>query len=133
MAEFAEVMCQATRMCEYYERSRTLSCTQCPLSRVNARCGHSLCLDIGSINAEEAAEIEHAVMAWAAEHPAQRYPTWNEWQDSTFPNRSRDVSPCEFDDGNRFNCEAKECEKCMNEPIPADIAAKLGIKPIEEG
>lgn len=82
-------------------------------------------------------EIKHGleciIMAWAAEHPEPRYPTWNEWQDSTFPNRSRDVSPCEFDDASRFNCALMKCDECMNEPIPADIAEKLGIKPIEEG
>lgn len=130
MAEFTEVMRQAKRMCEYYEDGR---CRECPLSRDNTKCGHSLCIEISSISAEEAAEIEHAVMSWAAEHPAPRYPTWNEWQGKMFPNRTRDVSPCEFDDDSRFNCGSKGCGQCMNEPIPADIAAKLGIRPMEEG
>lgn len=71
--------------------------------------------------------------AWAAEHPAPRYPTWREWQNSMFPNRGRNIRPCEFDDNSRFDCEAKGCIQCMDEPIPADIAAKLGIRPMEEG
>lgn len=134
MAEFAEVMHQATRMCEYYEGSRTRSCTQCPLSRVNARCGHSLCLDIGSINAEDAAEIERAVLAWAAEHPVPRYPTWNEWQHSTFTDAGYDMYPCSFLSYTECKCKGwSACDECRGRPIPADIAEKLGIKPIEEG
>lgn len=130
MAEFTEVLKQAKRMCEYYEDGR---CRECPLSRDNTKCGHSLCIEISSISAEEAAEIEHAVMSWAAEHPVPRYPTWKEWLDSTFPNRDHDPYPCEFDDSRRFNCVSIKCYECMVEPIPADIAAKLGIRPIEEG
>lgn len=68
MAEFIEIMRQATRMCEYYEGSWNRGCMQCPLSRDNARCGHSLCLDIGSINDEKAAEIEQVVVDWSSRH-----------------------------------------------------------------
>lgn len=126
MAEFTEVMRNAKRMCDAIVGGR---CHECTLWRPETES----CSLYGDDDGVDYADMERRVMAWAAEHPAPRYPTWNEWQDSTFPNRSRDVSPCEFDDGNRFNCEAKGCEKCMNEPIPADIAAKLGIKPINEG
>ena len=66
--------------------------------------------------------------------PAPRYPTWNEWQKSTFPDAESGLSPCEFGNIGRFDCNAHECcYDCAEHPIPADIAAKLGIRPIEEG
>lgn len=132
MAEFLNVVRQATRMCEYYICGSDLSCEQCPLSRKNVRCGCTLYLDIGNIDDEEAAEIEQVIMAWAAEHPVPRYPTWNEWQNSMFPDADGDISPCEFGSSDRFNCAEKTCDECSWQQIPADIAAKLGIKPIEE-
>lgn len=106
-------------------------CDKCPAGKLRSANGVCLVRRIAKVdNCEE--QIE-GLRAWAAEHPEPRYPTWEEWQERMFPNRSRDISPCEFDDGNRFNCRLKTCEGCMLEPIPADIAAKLGIRPIEEG
>ena len=131
MAEFTEVMKQAKRMCEYYEDS---TCIECPLSRDNTKCGHSLCIEISSISAEEAAEIEPAVMAWAAAHPEPRYPTyptWEEWHDSLFPDATGLIRPCEFTRVTVSECAARTCYTCIKRPIPADIAEKLGIKPKE--
>lgn len=129
MAEFTEVMKQAKRMCEYYEDGR---CRECPLSRDNTKCGHSLCIEISSISAEEAAEIEHAVMSWAAEHPAPRYPTWREWQKNVFPDAGDDMYPCNFLSYTECKCKGSSCDECRDRSIPADIAAKLGIRPMAE-
>mgnify|MGYP004497203105 CR=1 FL=1 len=133
MADFVEVVRQATRMCEYYICGSDLSCEQCPLSRKNVRCGYTLYLDIGNIDDEEAAEIEQVIMAWAAEHPAPRYPTWREWYTTTFPDVDTArffICPGHYGDGDRNACSNYHCGECVNRPIPADIAAKLGIKPI---
>lgn len=126
MAEFTEVMRHAKRMCDAIVGGR---CHECTLWRPETES----CSLYGDDDGVDYADMERRVMAWAAEHPAPRYPTWREWQNSTFPNRHRDVSPCEFDDARRFNCALMKCDECMDEPIPADIAAKLGIKPINEG
>lgn len=123
MAEFAEVMRQAKRMCDATVGGK---CNECTLWRPETES----CSLYGDDDGVDYADMERRVMAWAAEHPAQRYPTWYEWLDSTFPNRSREPSPCEFDDKRRFNCVSIKCYECMNKPIPADTAEKLGIKPI---
>ena len=76
-------------------------------------------------------EVERRVMQWAAEHPEPVYPTWREWQHSMFPDAHKFIRPCEFGSRNRFECDKKICYECKKEPIPADIAEKLGIKPKE--
>lgn len=129
MAEFVWVMKQAKRMCDHYYVKA--ECPKCPLSRDNTECGHSLCIEISSISAGEAAEIERAVMAWAAEHPVPRLPTWNEWQESTFPDASDFAKPCSYASWAELDCIGV-CDICRGKPIPSDIAEKLGIKPIKE-
>ena len=52
------------------------------------------------------AEFERRVMEWAEAHPEPKYPTWVEW----------------FNSMGGVDC---------GEPIPADIAERLGIKPKE--
>jgi hypothetical protein len=59
-------------------------------------------------------DMELRIMAWAAEHPEPVYPTWGEWL-----NTYGVVS-------DNFFSNAK-----MLDPIPADIAEKLGVKPKE--
>ena len=60
------------------------------------------------------ADIEKNVMQWAAEHPEPVYPTWGEWL-----NTYGVVS-------DNFFSNAK-----MLDPIPADLAQKLGVEPKE--
>lgn len=55
----------------------------------------------------EIAKIEEAVSQWAEEHPEPVYPTWYEWL-------------CSIGAWNK-----------ASDPIPADIAQKLGIEPKE--
>ena len=54
-------------------------------------------------NTEGIAEAEQIVMQWAAEHPEPVYPTWWDWL------AARGLDP--------------------DDPIPADIAQKLGQEP----
>lgn len=124
MAEFAKVLRQAKRMCAAH--GGMCISRNCPLDNGEA------CRLTADQDGEDCSDVERIIMAWAAEHPVPRYPSWQEWQERMFPDRSRDISPCEFDDISRFNCQEIKCSECMQEPIPADIAAKLGIKPIEE-
>lgn len=124
MAQFTEVMRQARRMCESF---RDGHCSECPIGDANVlECGIAITSEM------DCEEVERRVMQWAAEHPEPVYPTWREWQKSVFPDAEIDITPCEFDSSNRFNCGKKRCYQCIAEPIPADIAEKLGIKPKKE-
>ena len=82
------------------------SCDDCPMWDEDGW-AHTLCSEGGIRSAVP--EIQESVIAnWVAEHPKPVYPTWQEWFD-TF-DQTIDV----------------------DEPIPADIAEKLGIEPKEE-
>lgn len=121
MSEFTDVMRQARRMCKAQE-----DCESCPLwNTANFFCK----LDTTCYSDDSA--IENIVMQWAAEHPEPSYPTWREWQNSTFKDAHTPIRPCEFGSKRRFKCDGKTCYECKLEPIPADIAEKLGIKPKE--
>ena len=120
MAKFVEVMRQAKRMCESFRDG----CRECPIGDAD-ELGCGITVTPGM----DYEEVERRVMQWAAEHPESVYPTWDEWQNSVFPDAGRYIMPCEFESKNRFKCKEKTCHQCINEPIPADIAEKLGIKP----
>lgn len=123
MAQFIEVMRQAKRMCESFSDG---DCSECPI-------GDAKVLDCGITvtSRMDCEEVERRVMQWAAENPEPVYPTWDEWQNSTFKDAKIDITPCTFGSWNRFKCGRKACCDCKLEPIPADIAEKLGIKPKE--
>lgn len=121
MSEFSEVMRQAKRMCNGLN-----DCDECQLRDVFDVVGCPFAYDSVDMR-----NVEKPVMDWAAAHPEPRYPTWKEWQDANFPNNDALMRPCIFESEEYFNCKQENgCETCMNKPIPADIAEKLGIKPI---
>lgn len=125
MAEFTEVMRQAKRMCAAH--GGMCNSRNCPLDNGEA-C--RLAADQDNVDYND---VERIIMAWAAEHPAPRYPTWTEWQHSMFPDAGEKMEPCSFASVDKFGCAGLLCEECREQPIPADIAEKLGIMPIEEG
>lgn len=112
MAEFKYVMRQRARMCKAFEAC----CYYCELEGVGCD---------GSV-LENLDRVERTIMDWAAEHPEPRYPTWNEWYQEYLPDAPLKC-PRAFMD---TRCEPWPCDRCLSEPIPADIAQKLGIKPI---
>lgn len=124
MAEFFEVMKQIRRMCW------SASCNNCILPRRS----DEMCIledAPAKITDEEIAEIEAKTMKWAAEHPELRYPTWEEWQQDNFRDAASMVHPCMYISYTDAHCrDYKDCGDCANQPIPADIAKKLGIQPI---
>lgn len=121
MAEFTEVMRQAKRMCE----ARNGECSGCGLWLL----GRTVCAMSGIMTCGMAEEAERIVMYWAAANPEPRYPTWAEWQRANFPNAKRNICLMNFVGHNAcFNQDW--CDTCLNQPIPADIAEKLGVKPI---
>ena len=123
MSEFTDVMEQAKRMCKAFSDGH---CSECPIGNANAlECG------IPVTSGMDCEEVERRVMQWAAEHPEPVYPTWDEWQNSVFPDAEIDMTPCAFGSRDRLNCLEKTCSTCKEQQIPADIAEKLGIKPKE--
>lgn len=124
MAEFFEVMKQVRRMCW------SISCNNCILPRRS----DEMCIledAPAKITDEEIAEIEAKTMKWAAEHPEVRYPTWREWQREHFRDAAIIMRPCAYISYTDAHCRDYEgCGACANQPIPADIARKLGIQPI---
>ena len=123
MAEFTEVMRHARRMCESFSDGH---CSECPIGNAKVlECGITVTSEM------DCEEVERRVMQWAQEHPEPVYPTWREWQNSTFKDAHKHITPCAFGSRNRFKCEGKTCYVCMDQQIPADIAKKLGINPKE--
>lgn len=127
MAGFVEVMKQARRLCKRYDKiDAGMDCDSCPLDYKNNRIGKSLCIYLGNGGDEETfKEIEKIVTEWAAEHPEQVYPSWDEVWKNLFPGAKKAPCPRTF-----FGCECMVdigCAKCGSRPIPAEIAEKLGI------
>ena len=121
MSEFTDVMRQARRMCKAQE-----DCESCLIWNPD-----KFFCKIDTTCQSDDSVIESIVMQWAAEHPEPVYPTWREWQNSTFKDAHKHIAPCTFGSRDRFKCEGKTCYVCMDQQIPADIAEKLGIKPKE--
>lgn len=123
MAEFQEFMKQFNRMCWSYRRE--CKCPMaCPMNGVNI----SQCRKIAF---ERPKETEKIVMSWAAEHPVV-YPTWEEWLVANGIMEPDDVrlnGCCRFYYNGKpvYNIPSPK----MFDPIPADLAEKLGIEPNE--
>lgn len=129
MAEFFEVMKQARRMCN------RISCDNCILPRGS----DEMCIweDAPAMLTDEViAKIEAKTLKWAAENSELRYPTWREWHSTNFPDFEDYITPCNFiskesvERSMRKKCADLACHQCINLPIPADVAKKLGIQPI---
>lgn len=127
MAEFQEVVKQAARICHAFPR-----CERCPLDGCNAGCMLN-----GADNVEDIAKyaelIERRVMEWAKKNPEPIYPNWNVVWRMLFPDSHN--APCpgfflNFEMVKQFCVLPRKCEICRSQPIPADIAEKLGVKPI---
>ena len=113
MAEFQEVMRQWKRMCDAYTTDDAVSCCKgCPMS--GRGCGSIY--ESGNADPDV---IERETMSWAAEHPEPVYPTWGEWLVK--------MGVAEIGSG-MLGIQPAIAEQ----PIPDDIAQKLGLEPKEE-
>lgn len=113
MAEFSEVMRQWSRLCGRH--NDMMYCEGCPLD-ASKTCGI-----VSDLRMEDIKDAEKTIMAWAAEHPEPVYPTWWKYMCmiGVIPNTLGDKTLGEV-----------AVDRLMNTEIPADIAEKLGIKPI---
>ena len=106
MSDFVQTMKDWRRMCQFMDKEYgNSSCDKCPLggcSAVYEMCGK-----------ENFSNMEHGITAWAAEHPEPVYPTWYEYLSDYYRAAFGDMSVI------------------SKQPIPADIAQKLGLQPKE--
>ena len=120
MADFVQTMKDWHRICKTFTTYDEKSCCEgCPIMALEI--DEHGCDAIFSEWADKAdwEEVEDVIETWAAEHPGLVYLTWGEWLMSigvingVHPHGAIDAL------GN------------LKQPIPADIAQKLGIEPKE--
>ena len=113
MAEFSETMRNWARMCNYYGDSCGEAPSRCPLANM-----HGICEAIYDppSSGVEWESIERIINEW--HEPV--YPTWTEYLSSNGFLRYVPETETYYDFTRLF------------QPIPADIAQKLGIKPKED-
>ena len=122
MAEFQEVMRQRERMCDKWKHPEC-GCFGCPIEMYE---------DCMNPPADVLENYEAAIMKWAKEHPEPVYLSLEEWQKENFPDAVFSILPCHFTNG---VCPMPEdpsvgaCITCRKQPIPAEIAKRLGIPP----
>ena len=124
MAEFVEVSKQWRRMCKAYSTDDDLCCEECRLvDIVEHGCGAIFEEEFADV--VDWSELERRVMQWAAEHPEPVYPTWHDflYEQGVL----KDKMVC----GRPDMIATDVATDKVNEPIPADIAQKLGIEPKE--
>lgn len=127
MAQFTEVMKQAQRLCAAH--NSMCSMRNCPLD------GGEACRLNVDLDGEDYSDVERVIMDWAAEHPEPVYPSWGEGWKRLFPEADIRRTFCPEFFGDKYKCDwchddNDSCEECLERPIPAEVAEKLGIKPI---
>ena len=123
MAEFTEVMRQAKRICTVHGGICSYRC--CPLAD-----GEKCRLNV-NLDGEDYNELERIIMDWATKHPEPVYPSWKEGWKQLFPNGIDTPCPSEYDAKYGHDCSKLSCLNCKRRSIPAEVAEKLGIKPID--
>ena len=112
MAEFQKVMREWVRSRKVINENK-LSC--CPLEMFSD---------------DYIANIEKEVMAWAAEQHEPVYPTWSEWL-IKIGGAVKKLYAQQYHYEAAQPTQLIEVVEVLDEPIPADIAQKLGITPKE--
>lgn len=134
MAEFQEVCRQALRMAKSTNTKEGL-----PMKYI----GLYITTD-GEVPAEHGyiavspEKIERDIMEWAAAHPEPRYPSWADGWKQLFPEATLtdtlySAAPCPRHFIQRSLDKCDSCKDCLNEPMPEEVARKLGIKPLNGG
>nr|DAH18757.1 MAG TPA: hypothetical protein [Caudoviricetes sp.] len=133
MAEFTEVMRQAKRLCAAHDSMCASS--NCPLDNEEV----DACRLLPDHDGEDYNELERIIMDWAAEHPEPVYPTWKDSWKQMFPEADIERVFCPEIFGDKYKCDWCQgwscddnysCDECLERPMPAEVAEKLGIKPI---
>ena len=119
MADFVQTMKDWKRMCNAMgQEDEYTACDKCDLGSFGCPAIYE-----NECNNADWNHVESVVTSWAAEHPEPVYPTWVEWLHTTSAvDGTLDIP---VGDGAIFRMAIK------NEPIPAELAEKLGIEPKE--
>ena len=125
MAEFIEVMKQARRLC-----AAEKECKKCLMWNSQG----AFCRTDVLRSTNDDAGTEQIVMSWAEAHPEKVYPSWDEFQFEMFPNHTRGICPMMFgaECPNGDHASALACANCRSMPMPAEIAEKLGVRPLSQ-
>ena len=121
MAEFKNVHRNMVRMCDAM-RTEDNGCAPCPLD--------GICAKFITLSEDAIATIERVVTEWATKHPEPVYPSWDEGWKQLFPNGIDTPCPSVYDAKYGHDCLKLSCLNCKRRSIPAEVAEKLGIKPI---
>lgn len=107
-------------------------CDGCPAAKWRGE--NNVCLVRRLAKASNSEEQIEALKLWGDEHPAKHYPSWYEMWAKKFPNGDpTSICPIFFDaDLERRACFNYDCDKCLNQPIPEDIAKAMGVEPLTE-
>lgn len=113
MADFVQIMKGWQRICKAYTTDDDDCCKGCPVVDFHEHgCGAIFEMEDGT----DWQKYADTIRAWAAEHPEPKYQSWGEW----------------LSEIGVFQCEDGEWRFAKaNEPIPADLAERLGIQPKE--
>lgn len=127
MSEFSEIMRQAKRMCTAH--GGMCGARNCPLDNGET------CRLLPDYDGEDYNELERIIMDWAKEHPDPAYPSWEEGWKQLFPDADIRRTLCPEVFGDKYKCDwchddNDNCDECLERPMPAEVAEKLGIKPI---
>lgn len=118
MSDFVQTMKDWRRMCMAMEKlSPDDACCGCPLEGYGCPAIYE-----EDSNHVDYADVEKNVTAWAAKHPEPVYPTWAEWL-KTF-------GVVEVTKNKDKSITVMMKPELLN-PIPDDIAQKLGLEPKE--
>lgn len=108
-------------------------CDGCPAALWRDSNGACLIRRIAKIGNAEEQVIN--LQNWAAEHPEPVYPSWEEGWRQLFPEADIRRTFCPETFGDKYRCDwcqddNDNCDECLERPMPAEVAEKLGIKPI---
>lgn len=118
MFDFKYIMHHWKRMCDWYDKQFGENCcNKCPLHEHS--CGGIFETDPN----EDWDDIVKKVDAWACVHKEKVYPTWREFIHDYCVKLNPELRGC-----NDYQFVAV----FMSQPIEADTAEKLGLKPKEE-
>lgn len=119
--EFVEAMKQAHRMCMTYLGD---CCRHCPLLQ-DENCTMDAFSE-KSFDTQAVQKLENVIMDWAKQNPELVYPSWRDGWKQFCPEAMAIPCPKAFG----VKCENSVCSYCLNQPMTAEVAEKLGIKPI---
>lgn len=126
MAEFVKTMEEARRLCAAQE-----NCEKCPIWYARLE----VCRIGAAFNDDKIVDTitEGIILSWAKEHPEPAYPSWEKAWKQIFPDAR--YTPCPDCFGLEYRvpkCAYLSCTECKSRPMPAEVAEKLGIKPIDK-